>query len=69
MKESRRKAVHQFLLNRAQTPDGQTANSIHFRKLETQLRYWETYGRLPPTSTGVYWITVERELNRLADTY
>lgn len=67
MKEARRKAVHQYLVRLAQAPTEKNADSVQFRALESGLRYWETYGRLPPTARGARWHKVEQELNILAD--
>ncbi len=71
MKEARRKAVLTFLHNRQASahpqPGGGQPGDVKEEVLEASLKYWENYGRFPPTSRGVFWMILEKELNRLAD--
>ena len=66
MTTTRRNAVHQYLINRGEATRNQPQNETMQAALEASLRYWEVHGKLPPTARGTMWITLERELNRLA---
>lgn len=66
MTDPRKNAVRKYLIHRSEAmPEGPASEAID-QALEARLRYWEVHGKLPPSVQGPYWMTLEKELNRLA---